>query len=120
MENLYISWMPHKLSENDIEWEWENTEEEITELLEEINPNGFWYCTVKNFGWRKTSGEAYLQFTNGRDFVIKVLPKTNCSFNIFREENKLKIQNYHHDSPTGDEWYELAPITEEKYNHFKI
>ena len=83
--------------------------------VEIVNPDGYWYCSVENFGWRKVSGHTYLKFQTAREMLCKVLPKTDCSFNIFREKNNIKIQNYHHDSPTGNEWYELTKISQDEF-----
>lgn len=91
--------------------------DDLDELLKQVNPEGYWYCEVKNFGWKSQSGYAYLEFSTGREMIQKVLPRTECSFHIFREEYILRIQNYHHDSPTGNEWYELTPINSEQYEN---
>jgi hypothetical protein len=110
-----LSWFQSDIEQEDIEFEWEYLLEELNELIKEINTDGYWYCSVENFGWRKQSGHAYLKFNTAREMLSKVLPKTDCSFNIFREKNNIKIQNYHHDSPTGNEWYELAPISQDEF-----
>ena len=110
-----LSWFSSDIEPDDIEFEWEYLLEELDELLKEVNPEGYWYCEVENFGWRNQSGHAYLKFDTGREMLCKVLPKTDCSFNIFREKNNIRIQNYHHDSPVGNEWYELTPITSKQY-----
>ena len=91
--------------------------EEITGLLQDVNPKGYFYCEVENFGWRKVGGHAFLELRSAQDFISKVLPKTECSFNIFKEKRILKVQNYHHDSPTGDEWYILVPITRRQFEN---
>ena len=114
-----LSWFSSDIDENDIEFEWDYLLENIDELLRDINPDGYWFCSVEGFGWRNLSGETYLEFTTGREMISKVLPNTDCSFNIFREEKKLKIQNHHHDSPTGNEWYELMPVSYEEYQNNK-
>ena len=112
-----LTWFSSDIEPDDVEFEWEYLLEELDQLLKEVNPDGYWYCDVKNFGWRKLSGYSYLEFTTGREMLSKVLPKCDCSFNICREENILKIQNYHHDSPAGNEWYELTPINNEQFEN---
>ncbi|AQT68244.1 hypothetical protein STSP2_01400 [Anaerohalosphaera lusitana] len=110
-----IRWFPHEYEPEEIEFEWDYILEELDQLIDEVNQDGYWYCTVENFGWQNLSGHAYLEFESARDMLLKVLPKCECSFNIYRDGKVLRIQNYHHDSPTG-EWYELTPITEKEFD----
>jgi hypothetical protein len=101
---------------------WSSLTECLTETMKEVNKSRFpgasmyWTATVKNFGWRGQSGykEPFIADT-GEQLLQEILPKTDCTFKIFREGNELKIQNYHHDSPCGNEWYEIRPH-EEKDN----
>ena len=115
-----LSWFSSDIEPDDVEFEWEYLIEELDQLIKEVNPDGYWHCDVKNFGWRKLSGHSYLEFETGREMLSKVLPKTDCSFNIYREENIIKIQNYHHDSPTGNEWYELTKISQDEFEKESI
>ena len=48
---------------------------------------------------------------DGADFLRQVLPKkTECNFYVYPHgEVGLAINNYHHDSCTGREWYYAAP-----------
>lgn len=114
-EKPVIRWDSSDYEPDDVEIQWDFVLEDLTELVKEINPDGYWYCKVENFGWRKQSGFAYLEFDDGMSLVSKVLPKTECSFKVFKQDKTLKIQNFHHDSPTGNEWYELKPISCEKF-----
>lgn len=114
----YLRWFQSEFEEDtDIDFEWECFLEDLNELLKEINPDGYFYCKVSNFGWRNQNGYAYLQIKSGKELIQKVLPNCDCSFNIFRENNKIKIQNYHHDSPMGNEWYELTSINQEQFEN---
>ena len=115
-----ISWFQSNIEESDIEFEWDCLIDELDQLINEINIEGYWYCEVENFGWRGSSGYAYLKFETGVNMIRRVLPQTECSFNIFREGNMLKIQNYHHDSATGNEWYTLTPISYEQYENQEL
>ena len=115
-----ISWFPNIFEADDIDFEWDYLLQELNDLIEIVNPDGYWYCKVESFGWRKQSGHAYLEFDTAKEMLSKVLPKTDCSFNIFREENNIKIQNYHHDSPTGSEWYELTKISQDEFEKESI
>lgn len=110
-----LSWFSADIKPDDVEFEWDYFLEQLDELIKEMNPEGLWFCSVENFGWLRQSARIFLEFKTGQDLVYKVLPKADCSFNIFRENNILKIQNFHHDSPTGNEMYQLIPITEEQF-----
>ena len=112
-----IRWFSSDFEPEDVEFEFEYFLEELDELIKEINPEGYCYCKVSNFGWRNLSGYSYLEFDTAREMLSKVLPNTDCSFNIYKDGNVLKIQNYHHDSPTGNEWYELKPISQDEFEN---
>lgn len=89
---------------------WEDLLTELQTLLNEKNPEGYWFAKVVNFGWRNMNGHQEFQTTDARTFLRKILPDTDCHFNIFDyKKNGLAIQNYHHDSPTGKEWYYITP-----------
>jgi hypothetical protein len=112
-----LTWFSSDIEPDDVEFEWEYLLGQLDELIQEVNPKGYWYCDVKNFGWRKLSGYSYLEFETASEMLSKVLPKTDCSFNVFREGKNLKIQNYHHDSVSGSEWYELSPISQDEFEN---
>lgn len=115
-----LSWFSSDIEPEGIECEWECLLEELDQLIKEVNSDGYWYCEVTNFGWRNQSGHAYLKFNTAQQMISRVLPKADCSFNIFREKNILKIQNYHHDSPVGNEWYKLTPTSQEEFENQSI
>ena len=79
-----------------------------------------WYCEVSNFGWRGQGGAKTFSVDTyersdreiGADFLRNILPNTNCTFYIYDDLNGagLKIDNAHHDAPTGGEWYHCAPL----------
>ncbi|MFA6094341.1 MAG: hypothetical protein WC757_00405 [Candidatus Paceibacterota bacterium] len=96
-----------------IGFEWENLTGCLGEALDGINPNGNWYAEVENFGWQKRSGTLTFEASDARTFLSKILPATDCTFKVFLgADNTLCIQNFHHDSPTGNEWYTIRPATE--------
>lgn len=98
-----------------MEWEWESLLQELTDKLNEINPVGNWHADVENFGWRGLSGLLDFSADEGKAFLAKVLPDTDCTFKIYLEvDNVIKIQNFHHDSPTGNEWYTIRPVGDEE------
>jgi hypothetical protein len=91
--------------------EWEFMLAELTEKMRAINARGHWQGEVVNFGWNKRQGFTEFVADNGRDFLANILPKTDCTFHIYIENGcRFKIQNFHHDSPTGNEWYTLNPL----------
>jgi len=52
-----------------------------------------------------------IQASNGQELLEKILPKTECTFKVFKVGNRIMIQNWHHDAPTGNEWYTIRPAT---------
>jgi hypothetical protein len=92
----------------DLEWEW--TIESLEEVMKEYDKgSGAWYATVENFGWRCVSGQHEFKADNGKDFLHEILPKCDCTFKIFKREGHIAIQNFHHDSCSGNEWYYIYP-----------
>ena len=80
--------------------------------LEVINPGHWWKASVENFGWRGLDGNCPpFKADDAAMFLHRILPDCDCTFNIFIDEKtkKIRIQNFHHDSPTGNEWYFIAP-----------
>jgi hypothetical protein len=95
------------------EFEWDYLCEALSEVIKDLNPDGKWSGQVENFGWRGQSGSNDFDADNGQDFLSKILPKTDCTFYIYKYKEGdlegLAINNYHHDSPTGKEWYYILP-----------
>jgi len=74
------------------------------------NTHGGWKAEVNNFGWRSLNGEKMFHATNGRELLHAILPKTDCSFKVYRYGNGFAVNNAHHDSPTWQrEWYYVTP-----------
>lgn len=96
--------------------EWDFLTEALSEILNKINPSGYWKANVENFGWRNLNGNKRFYADKGSEFLREILPKTDCTFRIFEYEEGelkgLKIQNFHHDSPMGNEWYYILPEEE--------
>lgn len=70
-----------------------------------------WHAEVVNFGWQKLNGHKDFHSDTAADFISTLLPETDCAFKIYKwGENGIAIQNWHHDSNTGDEWYYIKPI----------
>ena len=58
-------------------------------------------------------GYSDFKATDGGTFLSKILPDTDCTFNVFLDADQtVRIQNYHHDAPTGNEWYTIRAATE--------
>lgn len=90
--------------------EWESLLEQLTELIEERNPRGEWYGLMENFGWQPVSGEGTFSACTGKELLEGILPKTECVFTIYAYgEHGLAVNNSHHDSAVGREWYYLTP-----------
>ena len=95
--------------------QWNFLCEELTEIMQTITAKNKytdkWITTVQGFGWKNIDGEKTFNAENGKELLQAILPKTDCTFQIFKERNKLKIRNWHHDSPTGNEYYYIKPMT---------
>ena len=118
---------PDKLSESEIrdqvyqdsvlfDMEYECMCDSLTELMTDIQTkgnNGYdWKAEVMNFGWDNRSGWKEFHAENGQKLLEEVLPRTQCTFKIFVKDREIQIQNFHHDSPTGNEWYSIKPKEE--------
>ncbi len=102
-----LTWDRSKLETGFLDEDWALLTDSLTTVLDEINPDGLWYVEVENFGWRNLSGLKIFKSSHGRHFLSEILPECECTFKIFRDGNTLTIENYHHDSPTG-EWYTIT------------
>ena len=90
----YLRWFQSDFEEDtDQDFEWDCLIDDLNELLQEVNPDGYWYCKVKNFGWRSQNGYSFLKFTTAEELIQKVLPNCECSFNIFRQKENLSYTN---------------------------
>jgi len=92
--------------------EWEYLLDHLTDLMKERNPDGNWHAEMSNFGWRGTNGHKLFFAETGEELLRAILPKTDCQFKIFDyRATGLALQNYHHDAPTGKEWYHIEPAS---------
>ena len=90
--------------------EWDEFTDALSEIIKDKNPGGSWYAEVKNFGWDNRDGQKTFNAVDGQAFLRSILPQTDCTFHIFHYGRRgLAIQNYHHDSPVGNEWYYVVP-----------
>ena len=76
---------------------------------------------MNNFGWRELNGHKYVRVTSGRELIAAILPNCECTYRFFKVKHggKLVMQNSHHDSPVGREFYIILPISERTYNSNK-
>jgi hypothetical protein len=92
--------------------QWDMMTEAVSELMEKVNKTNYWVADVENFGWRSQSGTTgVFEAKNGHELLQKVLPKTDCTFKVFKVDGEIRIQNWHHDSPMGNEWYTIRRAT---------
>lgn len=102
----------------DARFEWECLLGELDTLIKKFS--GYWWVEVTSFGWQALSGHQEFTAEDGQTFLQKLLPQTDCHFKIYYDDDMdipnwlsenvkklkgLRIQNFHHDSPTGREWY---------------
>ena len=91
------------------DYEWDDLCRELEHYMDKFNPSGLWYARVKNFGWMKREGHKRFQATKGIELLRQILPDTDCSFRIYKyRKNGFAINNSHHDSPCGAEWYYIT------------
>lgn len=88
---------------------------ESIESFENRNKSGYWKVEVENFGWNKRSGYMYVNAESMVELINRSLPDTENTFNVFHYKNGYAIQNYHHDSCTGKEFYYMVPCSESTY-----
>ena len=94
------------------DYEWEDLCDDMTNLMNRINPGGDWHCDLSNFGWRGTSGHKDFGANTGGDLFSEILPNTECYFRVYDRGDEIHIENFHHDRPMGGEWYVLTPQSE--------
>jgi hypothetical protein len=99
---------------DDFDDKWDNFCEMLTEYMEERSPDGEWHCEVTGFGWQKLRGWVDFTAYTGKDLLREILPRADNSFKIYDHENGkgFRINNFHHDSPVGAEWYTVMPRAE--------
>ena len=111
MNKLLTEWDSSTCDEEEINFSWDMFTEDLTSDLNRIFPKGEVACKVECFGWRGCDGfQETFGFNNGHEFLNKILPDGECTFKIHERKDStyghhLAIQNFHHDSPVGKEWY---------------
>lgn len=110
--------------------EWEYLLERLQEILNRHSA-GIWRVDGCNMGWRHLAGYKYVECERKRDcqhgesdgfdaqkFLRKILPDTDCSFQIYEEGQTLRIVNYHHDAPTGETYVCMPCAATEDQNYW--
>lgn len=92
-----------------LDFNYESLCESLTGFMQDLNQKDYYWCAeVNGFGWRELNGTAKpFKANNGKELLNHILPNCDCTFKIFKEGKGLAIQNYHHDNPTGNEWYHI-------------
>jgi len=97
------------------DFEWEYVTESLTELMNRIGKGTTeWVATVTGFGWRSLDGTLAMSVKDGAEMLRKVLPDTENTFTLYDMGDHIKINNAHHDKPTGGEIYEIRPVKVEE------
>lgn len=112
-EEIYCEWPTDTEYEDSLEheWEWEGVLNDVEILMEKFKTDN-WLVQVEGFGWRKASGSLYVKAKTASELIIKTLPNTENHFKIYDRGDHFAINNSHHDSPTGSEWYYVRPLEE--------
>lgn len=103
-------------SEDDCcEWGYDLINEELETHLQSINASRFPYvCCVNNFGWRLLNGVKKIELKEESRILNAFLPDTECYFKIWLTPAGFLLQNFHHDSCDGSEWYEVRVEEDEE------
>src|SRR3990167_8216641 len=111
VEKPIFTWWPEDEDPDDLQFQWDEFIADFTQQMQTKNPDGNWDVVVKNFGWMKQCGIKELNdITTGSDLLAEILPNTECHFKIYHhQDDGFKINNFHHDSPYGSEWYYVLP-----------
>lgn len=76
----------------------------------------YWTAEVEGFGWRGQSGEMDVFYEEDvRELLRRILPQCDCNYKIFMNRTGFRLQNFHHDSPVGNEWYTIRHITNKEF-----
>lgn len=92
---------------------WEDMLDIFDEELSDFS-TGYWKAVGENMGWRHRSGYKYFEAQSAKEILRQVLPDTDCSFKIYKEDDCIKIVNSHHDAM--GEVYKLYPIPSETWH----
>jgi hypothetical protein len=99
--------------------EYDDLKDCLTELMKERELQGPVYIEMSGFGWRSLDGHQFADVETGEQLLRAILPNTDCTFHIYDytsgEVKGLAVNNFHHDSPVGREWYYILPAVMSSY-----
>lgn len=93
------------LTSTDDEGYFEYAIEELTDMLDTINPHDTAYISHgENVGWKNTTGTVEVTIVDGLDLLRKLTPDGDWTLTatLRKEEGELALELSHHDSPTGE------------------
>lgn len=90
----------------------ESLQEHIDKISKKYKYQCYWTAEVSGFGWKGQSGEMDIfEEDDANEIIQKILPQTQNTFKIWFTKKGFKLQNFHHDAPTGNEWYYVEHVT---------
>ncbi len=97
-----------------IQMGWEDLTEILTEWMDDQETDE-WRAEVENFDWQNLDGYKEFRATTGERLLQEILPNTECTYHIWKieDEKALRLRNWHHDSPTGNEYYTIRPVKDD-------
>jgi len=106
------------VDDEDFQIQYDDAVMELTTFVQmNGNPRMAWEIVVNNSGWRNRDGIKWEIIENGTELLRAALPQCDCTFKVYKYGKRgLKIRNWHHDSPTGNEWYYITPVTIKYYD----
>lgn len=92
------------LSSDDDIHHYEYVCEQLTHILDKINPDSNTYKSRgQNVGWQNVNGTTTVTVENGEELIRKLCPDGYWSLTaIHLSKNELQLSLGHHDSPTGE------------------
>ena len=108
------------LSGEELVWAREDFNRDLTRIMSSKNIIGLWGAMVSKFGWQKRDGRLKFEAVTGQELISKLLPNTECRFKVYNYGPGLAIQNWHHDQPTGSEWYYIKPLSRRAFRLWQM
>lgn len=106
-----------------LSFEWDFVIDELSTWLNQQKTTNF-KAKGENMGWQNRTGEKeiiinpQLETDTGSQFLAQLLPKTDCTFYIYRFRNGLKVINSHHDAPTGETYF-IKPFNKKEQAEYE-
>ena len=93
---------------------WHHLTEVLSEMMTAVHPEKhsgkMWTAEGRGLGWQRNTGHKEFMADDGEALLSAVLPKTDCTFAVFNEKDRIKIVNSHHDA--NREVYVIYPMPE--------